>query len=154
MKSNNIILVFLLIFISISRNSDNESGTESQPTNTILVKKNIRAYSVNDISTLTYIYHGNKIVRASNDFSFVPTYTYTINVITKIEETVKGGYQNSREYFYLNGKLDFTVYKDHCDPAYTFNSNGKMSCNKMGSENTAGVPTISNGNVIKTKCFM
>ena len=85
MKSKNIIVAFLLISTLVSCNSDNESGIEPQPVTTVLVKNIKHTYTPNDIEISTLKYDGNKIISRSTDGGFIATYTYTGNVITKIE---------------------------------------------------------------------
>ncbi|WPR72325.1 hypothetical protein SLW70_04075 [Flavobacterium sp. NG2] len=60
MKTKKIILAFSIIGAIISCSSDSESEKETQSSNIILVKKIIKNYRVNDISTLTYKYDGKK----------------------------------------------------------------------------------------------
>ncbi len=79
----------------------------------VLVKKIIHTYSATDIETLTYKYDGNKIVSESSDGGFVANYTYTGNVITKIEERVNNQFQSSREYTYVDGKVATKVWKQN-----------------------------------------
>lgn len=159
MRTKNIILAFLIIGTIMSCNSDSQSEKETQTANTILVKKIIKTYSINDISTVTYIYDGNKIISESSDGGFIATYTYTGNVITKIVETVNNTFQRSKEYTYLNGRVTSAVEKtnnnDTDSYSYEYNSNGTVSYSRTrtGSETTTGILTITNGNIVKNEEF-
>ncbi|WP_291100957.1 MULTISPECIES: hypothetical protein [unclassified Flavobacterium] len=159
MKKNNFYCAMLMLATLLLNSCSSNNETETQSSNTILVKKIIKTYSANDISILTYKYDGNKIISESNDSGFVATYTYTGNVITKIEERVNNNFQNSREYTYVNGKIAIAVEKTNCcgtdTYSYTYNSNGTVSYNRTrtGSQSTTGLLTFVNGNMVKNEEF-
>lgn len=153
----NIIMLLIGVLILNSCSSNNE--TETQPVDLILVKKIIKTYSPNDVVILTYRYDGNRIISESDDNGYVSNFTYTGNVITKIEERVNNVFQRSREYTYVDGKVAMLVKKTNYDGtdsySYTYNSNGTVSYKRTrtGSVNTTGLLTISDGNIIKNERF-
>ncbi|RTY78247.1 hypothetical protein EKL97_14175 [Flavobacterium sp. LS1P28] len=159
-----LVTVTLLVITSCSKDesvSEPVTDTNStEPITKVLVKKKIRTYSANDIVTTTYKYDGNKIVSASNDGGFVANYTYTGNLITKIEERVDNNFQSSQEYTYVDGKLATEVFKRNyggtISYAYTYNANGTISykLNQSGTEGSAGILTIVNGNIVKIETFL
>lgn len=158
MKSKNIIVAFLLISTLVSCNSDNESGIEPQPVTTVLVKNIKHTYTPNDIEISTLKYDGNKIISRSTDGGFIATYTYTGNVITKIEERVNDKFQRSYDYIYLNGKVAKEIQKDNLETdsrTYTYNANGTVSYvrTRTGGESTTGLLTFENGNLVKNEEF-
>ena len=158
MKSKNIIVAFLLISTLVSCNSDNESGIEPQPVTTVLVKNIKHTYTPNDIEISTLKYDGNKIISRSTDGGFIATYTYTGNVITKIEERVNDKFQRSYDYIYLNGKVAKEIQKDNWETdsrTYTYNANGTVSYarTRTGGESTTGLLTFENGNLVKYEEF-
>jgi hypothetical protein len=143
----------ILVLTSCSKDENN-----SEPVTPILVKKIINTYYVNDIETLTYKYDGNKIVSESSDGGFVANYTYTGNVITKIEERVDNKFQSSMEYTYNDSKVATAVLKRNyggtISDSYTYNTNGTVSYKRSyDGVIYTGVLTIVNGNIVKNEVF-
>ena len=159
MKSKNIIAAFLLISTLASCSTDSESKTETQQTNSILVKKIIKTYRPNEVDILTYKYDGNKIVSETWDGGLITYYTYTGDVITKIE--TKGAdniTKSSFDYIYLNGKVVKEIEKNNWETdsrTYTYNANGTVSYarTRTGGESTTGLLTFENGNLVKNEEF-
>ena len=85
MKLRNIFFTLLLINSLVSCSTDTGSKKETQPTTSVLVKKIIKTYRPNEVDILTYKYDGNKIVSETWDGGLTTYYTYTGDVITKIE---------------------------------------------------------------------
>lgn len=130
MKSRNFFVTLLLISTLVSCSTDSESGIDLQPVTTILVKNIKHTYTPNDIVLSTLKYDGNRIISRSTDGGFIATYTYTGDVITKIEERVDDKFQRSYEYIYLNGKVAKEIEKDNWETdsrIYTYNANGTVS---------------------------
>ena len=156
-KINNLLYLLIITSVALTSCSNNRNDTGS-PTS-ILVKKIIITHSPNDIETLIYKYDGNKIISKSSDGGFVCNYTYTGNVITKIQETVNNAFQNSSEYTYVDGKVATAIlmqnYGGTDTYSYTYNTNGSISYKRTrtGSQNTTGLLTITNGNIIKNEEF-
>lgn len=152
-------IIFLASLSLILLSSCSSDGSASEPSPLVFVKKIIRTHSANDIETLTYIYDDNKIVSESSGGGFVATYTYTGNVITKIEERVNNNFQSSREYTYVDGKVATEVFKRNYGGTnsytYTHNTNGTISYKlfQSGNETSTGLLTKVNGNIVKKELF-
>lgn len=98
----------LLVFTSCS-NDDNDS---SDPASSILVKKITKIASDGDFSTENYLYNGNKVVSMTEADGSVTKYTYTGDLIAKIEDFDETGTLNlTTNYNYVNGRLDNSVGK-------------------------------------------
>jgi hypothetical protein len=152
-----IIYLFSATLLVLTSCSKDESTSE--PETSVLVKKIIRTYTANDIVTNNFIYNGNKIVSEISDGDFVKNYTYTGDVITKIEERVNNSFQSSTDYTYINGKVATSVLKQNYDGTttytYTYNSNGTVSYKRTrsNSRDNTGILTILNGNIVKNEVF-
>jgi len=149
-----------MVFTSCS-NDDNDS---SDSTSSILVKKRIFTESDGTSYFSDYLYEGNKLKSVTDSDGSVMKYTYTGNLITKIEEFDKKGNLNSiTDYNYINGKLDNEVYKHaweeyYYKTKYTYNANGTVEYNQFegnvstGTEEVSGATgkyTIKDGNQMK-----
>ena len=158
MKTTSFLRTILLLGVLALNSCSANNETETQLTPTILVKKKIITYSANDVVTINYKYDGNKIISRSTDGGFIATYTYTGNVITKIEERVNDKFQRSYDYIYLNGKVAKEIQKDNLETdsrTYTYNANGTVSYvrTRTGGESTTGLLTFENGNLVKNEEF-
>ena len=151
MKSKIKIFLYLFIIALLALTSCSTDGNTTETVNSILVKKIIYYDNVDDIVTLYYKYNGNKLISESNNINYVANYTYTENVITKIEELVDNKFQNSSEFTYVDGKIATAVYKRNYGGdyyfTYTYNSNGTVSYySNLGFK---GILTLVNGNIVK-----
>ena len=159
MKLRNIFFTLILIHSLVSCSTDSESKTETQQTNSILVKKIIKTYGTNEVDILTYKYDGNKIVSETWDGGLITYYTYTGDVITKIE--TKGAdniTKSSFDYIYLNGKVVKEIEKNNWETdsrTFTYNANGTVSYarTRTSGESTTGLLTFENGNLVKNEEF-
>ena len=159
MKLRNIFFTLLLIHTLVSCSTDSESITETQQTNSIVVKKIIKTYGTNEVDILTYKYDGNKIVSETWDGGLITYYTYTGDVITKIE--TKGAdniTKSSFDYIYLNGKVVKEIEKNNWETdsrTFTYNANGTVSYarTRTSGESTTGLLTFENGNLVKNEEF-
>lgn len=150
----------LLVLTSCSKDEETSEPVESspEPNSSVFVKKIIITHSAYDIETFTCKYDGNKIVSKSNDGGFVATYTYTGDLITKIEERSGNNFQSSTEYTYVEGKVVSKILKQNyggtTSYTYTYNSNGTVSYirNRPEAINT-GILTIVNGDIVKNEVF-
>lgn len=150
--------LYLFSFTLLVLTSCSKDENTSEQVSSVLVKKIIHTYSATDIETLTYKYDGNKIVSESSDGGFVANYTYSGNVITKIEERVNNQFQSSREYTYVDGKVATKVWKQNYDGtntyAYTYDSNGTVSYKRTRPTGmNTGILTMVNGNIVKNEVF-
>lgn len=156
---NHSFYITMLLFGTLMLNScSSNSETETKSVDSILVKKIVYTHIGDDIETLSYVYDGNKIVSGKNDGGFVSNYTYTGNVITKIEEFSDNHLQSSRDYTYVDGKVATKVLKQNYDGTtyytYTYNSNGTVSYKKTRPSGVnTGILTIANGNIVKNEVF-
>ncbi len=159
MKLRNIFFTLLLINSLVSCSTDTGSKKETQPTTSVLVKKIIKTYRPNEVDILTYKYDGNKIVSETWDGGLTTYYTYTGDVITKIE--TKGADNITKwslDYIYLNGKVAKEIEKSNWETdsrTYTYNANGTVSYarTRTGGESTTGLLTFENGNLVKNEEF-
>lgn len=157
MKSKNIIVAFLLICTLTACSKDSESETETQPTASILVKKIIKTYGQNTVDVLTYKYDGNKIISKTWDGGLTTYYTYTKDVITKIETKGTDNITKaSFDYTYLNGKVAKELEKNNWETdsrTYTYNANGTVSYvrERSSGSTTTGLLTFQNGNLVKNE---
>ena len=122
---------FLLILSSCSSSSDSSSSS----TDDVLISKTIETYA-NDGSTLTtnYTYSGKKIVQETSDDGVYTKYTYTGNLITKVEYFDADDNLEETETFSYNGSSQLVSYVrlEHFDDlgnrdTYIYNANGTVS---------------------------
>lgn len=148
--------VFLLILSSCSK-SDTPQPVQSS---IILPKKMVSTESGRTITdVLSYV--GNKLITKASDDGSKEIYTYTGNLITKIEFSNSSNVVNeTSNYSYSNGRLAFEtfVYSSIVETInYTYNSDGSVSFVKTSldskTNNTAtfysGKYTYLNGNLVK-----
>jgi hypothetical protein len=141
----------LLVITSCSKNEDEIPVVSSSP----LIKKIIKNRG-GSIEVSYFKYDGNKLVSISNGTSFIANYTYTGNVITRIEETINNQFQNSMDYTYFEGKLATSVltrsYGSTISYTYTHNTNGTISYQQSnGGSISSGILTLLNGNIVKNE---
>ncbi len=124
---------FLLILSACSSSSDSSSSSTDDD---VLVSKTIETYA-NDGSTITtdYTYSGKKIVQETDDDGAYQKYTYTGNLITKIEYFDFDDVLEQREIFSYNSSSQLVSYVrlDIFDDggnrdAFVYNANGTVSC--------------------------
>jgi hypothetical protein len=148
-----------ILFLSAC-SSENDEITN--PSATLLPGKLIISSDVQSPVIYDYHFNGNKIENRTTN-GFLEKYTYTGDLITKIE-----GFENNvvnliQEYFYTDGKL--TTYtrklkgRDYYDKyQYTYHSDGtvsfvvsKVTISTGDEEITPGVNifTFKNGNIVK-----
>lgn len=149
----------LLVLASCSKDDD-----KPNPATSTLVKKVI--YTDIDKSTFTSqtTYNGYKIVSIVGSDGSKTVYTYTGEVISKIEEIdEKGVLESTTEYTYTSGKLATSLEKEvgedyNYKTVYTHNADGTVSFAdvminvKTGTSDdggTVGKYTYSGGNLVK-----
>lgn len=150
----------LLVFTSCSKD-DNDS---SDPVSPMLVKKITTIDAKGNSSSESYLYNGNKIVSMTEEDGSVTKYTYTGDLITKIEEFDSTGALNlTANYTYIEGKLDSSVdnYSNNTyyyKTKYTHNQDETISYEQfIGAVSTGieekygptGKYTYKEGNVVK-----
>jgi hypothetical protein len=151
----------LLVLASCSSDDTNSSDSATS----ILPKKVVNVYG-KETSTSQITYNGNKLVSVVNDEGEKSIYTYTGDLVTKIEEMdSKGGLDDTTEYTYISGKLATALEKEvgasnYYKTEYTHNSDGTVSYKeftvdaKTGVANTNSTPvigkcTFKDGNLVK-----
>ncbi|PIF31945.1 hypothetical protein CLU81_2456 [Flavobacterium sp. 9] len=156
-KSLYLFIAALLVFVSctndydsscVKKNDSNpvKNDTISPPkTDTIpvvivepiLLKKQGHTYANGNETTLELSYNGNKIV-SDKDVSNVTNYTYTGDLITKIEKAdISGNVYLTKEYFYANGKLDYVFsneFGNYYLTKYVYNSDGSVFYHRVNSD--------------------
>lgn len=145
-KILTLVSAIALVFTSCSK--DDDSGVDEAEN--ILLKKTILTEGGNT-ETYDWTYDGNKLVsNISNDGSKL-LYTYTGDLLTKIEEFDGASLEFTTNYFYNNGKLvsmeeisTGSSQKERTD--YTYNSDGTVSFTKYSIViATNATSTINNG---------
>ncbi|MBF4466789.1 DUF5004 domain-containing protein [Flavobacterium sp. LC2016-12] len=154
-------LSMMLIASCSSDNSSSDSGIDT----TIKPTKIIHLTSDNSpIYTREVKYVGNKIVSEIDDDGFEIKYTYTGNLITRVEvfqsPTVL---KNTIEYTYVNGKVSAEILRwpnvtSYSETKYTHNTDSTISYEERQINPTlddivlaSGKHTYKNGNLIKTE---
>ncbi len=155
-------LVSAIAFTFTSCSKDDNDSSDS--TSSILVKKITTTDNNGHSSSESYVYNGNKIVSMTEDNGSVTKYTYTGDLITKIEEFDMNGTLNlTTDYNYINGKLDNSIDKHPAESyyyktKYTHNEDGTISYDQFrgipatGAEEEYGATgkyTYKDGNVVK-----
>jgi hypothetical protein len=149
----------LLVLASCSKDDNTPD-----PATSTLVKKVIYTDINKSIYTSETTYNGNKIVSTLGSDGSKIVYTYTGEIITKVEETDgKGALESTTEYTYTNGKLATSLEKEvgadyNYKTVYTYNADGTVSFadvminTKTGTTDdggTVGKYTYSAGNLVK-----
>ena len=127
----------------------------------VLLKKLVHTYPNGLTQTIELSYEGNKIV-SDKDESNLTFYTYTGDVITKIEKADLSGTYITKEYFYANGKLDYILSKEfgnYYKTKYAYNADGSIiSYSRINSDSSgndgdntpvSGKYTFSEGKLIR-----
>ena len=144
-KILTLVSAIALVFTSCS--SDDSATNENE---NILLKKTILTEGGNT-ETYDWTYDGNKLVsNISNDGSKL-LYTYTGDLLTKVQEFDGASLEFTTNYFYNNGKLvsmeeisTGSSQKERTD--YTYNSDGTVSFTKYSIViATNATSTINNG---------
>ncbi|KIX21948.1 hypothetical protein SY27_04500 [Flavobacterium sp. 316] len=145
-KILTLVSAIALVFTSCSKDDDSVVDEAEN----ILLKKTILTEGGNT-ETYDWTYDGNKLVsNISNDGSKL-LYTYTGDLLTKIEEFDGASLEFTTNYFYNNGKLvsmeeisTGSSQKERTD--YTYNSDGTVSFTKYAIViATNATSTINNG---------
>ena len=156
-KILTLVSAIALVFTSCSK--DDDSGTNESEN--ILLKKTISTQGTNT-EFYDWTYDGNKIVSIIGNDNSKDLYTYTGDLITKLEEFDDTTLEYTTNYFYNNGKLvsmeeieSGATQKNRTD--YTYNSDGTVSFTRYtvviatNATNTIhnGKLFFANNNIIK-----
>ena len=152
----------VVAFTLTSCSNDSENGSDVILPKTVSYKY---SDSPGDDDFATMSYAGNKIVTAGYTANDKEVYTYTGDLITKIEDFAEEGNISSRnEITYENGKLKIDVLTEIAPTVtyiskrvYTYNTNGTISfvnysvdpTTKVETKSSEGVLTYTNGNLTK-----
>lgn len=148
---------FALVFSSCSTSSaDPDPVTPVTPPSSVLITKLIRISGGTTVIT-NFTYNGNKLVSTIYDNGKSNSYTYTGDLITKIEK-FSGTVLNSRELFTYNVDEKVTSYilitystsnyGTRFD--YVYNSNGTISITKYTGNETSQTVLASTGKAFLT----
>jgi hypothetical protein len=157
---------FLCLFGALALALTSCSSDDESSENLILPKTITYKYSAveGDNDKAVVLYNGNKIVSASYSASDKEVYTYTGDLITKIEDFAsEGNISSKNEFTYENGKLKIDLLIEIAgDKTYTsktlynHNNDGTISYVTYSDINTIdenkiseGVLTYSGGNLVK-----
>jgi len=152
----------LLVFTSCSKD-DNDS---SDSTFSILPKKVTTVYNDGDSDVENMVYNGNKIVSVTEKDGSSAKYTYTGDLITRIDELDEDGKLNyTTEYAYVSGKLNTSIRKGadadetyYYKTKYAHNADGTVSYDNFRGLISTGVEqeygstgkyTFKDGNLLK-----
>lgn len=152
----------LLVFTSCSK-VDNDS---SDSTSSILPKKVTTVYSDGDSDIENMVYNGNKIVSVTEKDGSSAKYTYTGDLITRVDDFDKDGkLKYTTDYNYANGKLNTSVEKSakpneiyYYKTKYMHNADGTVSYDNFRGLISTGVEeeygstgkyTFKDGNLFK-----
>lgn len=160
-KMKKLLCLFGALALILTSCSSDENATDAVLPKTVSYKYS-DSPGDNDFSTITY--DGNKILTASYTASDKEVYTYTGDVITKIEDFAQEGNISSKnEITYEGGKVKIDVLTEIAPNVtyiskrvYTYNTNGTISfvnysVNPITKEETKksdGVLIYQNGNLI------
>lgn len=155
-----------LSIVLMSSCSSDDSSTEGDSA-TLLPKKIVQTSVENGISgTLdyTFTYDGNKLKQVSLSDASRYVYTYTGDLITKVEAFKSSELQFTDVYAYEGGKLasKITTYAFGSTPAqkltFVYNANGTVNANESEIINKQEIKydsttlyTFANGNIISTE---
>lgn len=157
-----VVLLFSIAFLSFTPYPNDEIKIINNDT-PILVKEIIN-YKDDKQYVDKITYNGNKIVSQNNADGFIINYTYTGDLITKIEAfEYKGKPYFTQHYTYVNGKIDTSTFTMHSnfyhktEIKYTHNADGTVSYNNFTTlpsgekqpNARGGKYTFNNGNLIK-----
>jgi hypothetical protein len=155
-------LSIVLMSSCSSDDTSNEAGSE-----TLLPKKIVETTVLDGKSgTLDYTitYDGNKLKQISLSDASKYVYTYTGDLITKIEAFKSSELQSTDVYAYEGGKLvsKITTYAFGSTPAqkltFVYNANGTVNANESEISNkvetkydTTTLYTFANGNIVSSE---
>lgn len=157
-------LVGTLTLLLTSCSSDNSApdisiDTTTKPTKMFFLQPDNTPIYVTDM-----LYDGNKLVSGTDDDGYAIKYTYTGNVISKIEQYEPGNVLTlTTELLYSNGKLTTQIERQpnktsYFETKYTYSNDGVISYEgrEVNSNNIAvsmGKFTYKDGNVVKKETY-
>lgn len=135
MKKITLLLsVFALVLTSCSDNDDTPTANPTTSNSDVLIKKRIFTETGFPAETTTYTYNGKKLVKATSDLYGYTNFTYTGDLITKVEDySTSNELELSKVYTYNSSdKLLTVTYKDFISNdgmkfVFTYNAGGTVS---------------------------
>lgn len=131
-----------------------------------LVKKIVHTFQNGTISVIDLLYDGNKIISETDQGGYKTNYTYTGELITKIEKADETGtVYLSKEYNYEGGKLMHILrneFGSYYKRDFTYNKDGTIWYSEFMSDSEGnefepmsnnGTYTILNDNLIKNQLY-
>ena len=153
MKKITLLLsIITLIFSSCSSSSDDSNTTNAQDVLPVTIVDNS---PVDGVSTSNFTYNGKKIVKIISDDGFESVYTYSGNLITKIQSYLDGNLETTETLAY-NSSNQLISYSDNSlfgliSESYTHNTDGTISFSRSedGDLYSTGVITLVGNDVSK-----
>jgi hypothetical protein len=154
-----LIYLFSAIALIFTSCSSEDSSTSSTP---VLLTKAIETYLDNSTSTTEYVYSGTKLVSVNDSDGDYQIFTYTGNLITKIEYFLSDDTLDQVETYSYDSSdrlISFVrVFPTDINwgnkETYTYNSNGTISASYYSGNYTSqtnlddtAIITLSNGEV-------
>jgi hypothetical protein len=162
-----ILCLFSALSIALMTSCSSDDSSTDVASETLLPTKIVQTVVENGKSgTLdyTFTYDGNKLKQVSLSDASKYVYTYTGDVITKVELYKSSILQSTDVYAYEGGKLvsKITTYAFGSTPAqkltFVYNANGTVNANESEIINkqeikydTTTLYTFANGNIISTE---
>jgi hypothetical protein len=149
----------LLVLTSCSK----DDSPTIDPVTSTFVKKMVSTGIDGDVTT-SITYNGNKVVSFVSNNIYKTNFTYTGDLITKVESLdEKNVIDSTIEYLYKDGKVISSTEKEvgaayNYKIKYTYNSDGTVSFEEFKIDTTTGVEkedgtigkyTFKNGNLVK-----
>lgn len=153
-----LVSAFALVFTSCSNDEDDNSNNIPD----VLVTKIIETYDDNSTYTTEYVYSGTKLVSSTGSDGEYELFTYTGNLITKIEYFLSDDTLDELETYTYDSSdrlISFVrVFPTNTDwgnkETYTYNTNGTISVNYYSGDynsqtnlDQTGVITFLNGEI-------
>lgn len=156
-------LLYLFSAALLVLTSCSKDDSPIDPVTSTFVKKMV-SIGIDGNQTSLITYNGNKVVSIVTNNIYKTNFTYTGDVITKIEElNEKNEVESVLEYTYKEGKVVSSTDKEVGEPynyktKYTYNSDGTVSYAEFSINTTTGAEddggntgkyTFKDGNLVK-----
>lgn len=139
------------LLLAITSTFCSKEGETNLPTETYILPKTveIKDNNIPEISNISY--DTNKIVQITNG-TYKRVFTYSGNLIIKIEGTIDTKYQSVEEFTYQNDKLTMAIYYEYNSGVlyskykeiYSYTTNNTVDVKNYEVNITSGVETFAN----------
>lgn len=162
-----ILCLFSALSIALMSSCSSDDSSSEAGSETLLPKKIVETTVIDGKSgslDYTFTYDGNKLKQVSLSDASKYVYTYTGDVITKVEAFKSSELQSTDVYAYEGGKLvsKITTYAFGSTPqqklTFVYNANGTVNANQSEIINkvevkydTTTLYTFSNGNIVSSE---